>query len=742
MGLKGNRAGINWQVLFLLAAAMGVATFIRTASWRNFINPEGGFFFYSVDAYDHLRRITLGGYSFPAVPTFDYYAGYPKGTGQLWSPLFDYVLSAVSLLFGRSRVTIETISFFSNPFFAAITVLLIFLIARKAFSSSVAGLAAAFLIAGNPGHISYSIPMNFDHHVLEPISVLLLFSLPFLEKNNRLSIKGRLFAACLIVLAIFMWRGSTIYWGAAFLAVLIRSFVSDNKGLPHDYAVSFVLASFVLALICIADPWGSASSVSFGIISWFHVIVLLVLACILLLFAVIKTKRSFAYAIAGLAGAGILSILLPQVMHFFSGIISGISLLRGAGDPWLEANSELHGVFSKYSFLYSASYLTAAWFAAPFGTAAAFKNWKKGGMTDKFLINLVIWSPLLVLGLIIRYTPIAAILSSLLSAYLFTCVWDRTGDFRKRTLFLAGSAALMFLPSFQHYEVTLNGNIPPELKYGLYGNNGALEWIKDNTPNTTYYLRPTRRPEYGILADWDLGAKIYYLAERPAMATAFGWETHGLFEQALFMTTGQPEIAYSIVRDNRIRYILLRAFENLRTDYSIARDGEAKDRLPRGITGNFNPQFSVYNRLMYGDGTALKSSDDFIPALGNYRLVFETSYLVEKKGLQFPVSYFKVFEAVRGAEIRGKGKPDTMVAISLPLMTSLKRTLLFQDMTMTDKKGFFHFRVPYATDWKQGDTMPMGQYIISGGGLGDVSMKVTGTEVDEGLTVRVPDKSL
>jgi len=738
VAISDHKDRFRWLVVVLLAAATGIAVFIRTASFRNFINPEGGFFFYSVDAYDHLRRITLGVYSFPFIPTFDFYCGYPKGTGQLWSPLFDYVLSAVSLLFGGSRVTIETISFFSNPFFAALTVLLIFLIARKAFSSTVAGLAAAFLIAGNPGHISYSIPMNFDHHVIEPIAVLLLFSLPFLEKNNRLPGKGRLFAACLLVLAIFMWRGSTIYWGAVFLAVLIRSLVSDNKKLSLDYAVGFVLASLLIALICVINPWGSASSVSFGIISWFHVIVLLVLACILLLFALIKTKRSFAYAMAGLAVAGILSLLFPQVMAFFSGIISGISFLRGGGDPWLEANSELHGVFTKYNFFYSASYLTAAWFAAPLGAALALKNWKKGGMTDKFLVTLVVWSPLLVLGLIRRYTPIAAILSSLLAAYLISCVWEHLGDFRKRTLFAAGAAALFFLPSFPHYGATVTGELPPYLKYGLYGENGALEWIKDNTPNTSYYLRPTRQPEYGILANWDLGAKIYYLAERPAMATAFGWETHGLYEQALFMTTEQPEIAYSIIRDNRIQYVLLRAFEKLRTDFSIARDGEAKNRLPRGISGNFNPQISVYDRLMYGDGSAHAIANGFIPALGNYRLVFETDYLAENKDLRSPVSYFKVFEAVRGAEITGKGMPGTMVSLRLPLMTSMKRTLLFQDMTMTDKEGFFHFRVPYATDWQQGETEPMGQYVISGSGPGDISVKVTETEVEGGLTVRVP----
>lgn len=729
----------RWPVVLLLSAALGFALFIRLASFRNFINPDGGFFFYSVDAYEHLRRITLGVHSFPSIPAFDYYAGYPEGTGQLWSPLFDYVLSFVSLLFGGTRVAIETVSFFSNPFFASLTVLLIFAVAKKAFSSTAAGLAAAFLIAGNPGHISYSLPMNFDHHVFEPIAVLFLFSLPFFEENHRLSIKARLFAAFLLVLAIFLWRGSTLYWGATFLAVFIRSLVSNNKGLSLDYALSFIMASFIIALICVINPWGSASSVSFGIISWFHVIALLFFAFILLLFSTSKTKTTFSYALAGFAGAGILSLLVPQVRDFFSGIISGISFLRGAGDPWLESNSELHGVFSKYGFFYSASYLTAAWFAAPFGIALALKNWKKGGMTDKYLITLAAWSPLIFLGLIRRYTPIAGVLSSLAVAYLIAIAWESTVEFKKRGLLVACSA-LLLLPTFQHYAVTVSGSLPPHLTQGLYGKNGAFEWIKNNTPKTSWYHDPIQQPEYGILANWDLGAKINYLSERPALATAFGWETHGYYEQALFMVTDRPETAYSIVKNNRTGYVLLRAFENLKIDYSAARDGEAKNRLPQGISGDFNPHFSIYNRLMNADGSAYKTRDAFVPALGNYRLLFETDYLFQKKELPFPVSYYKVFEVVSGAVIRGKGKPNTVVSISIPLMSSRKRTFSFQDMAMTDKDGNFVFKVPYSTEGRQGETVPLGAYLISGLSTGDMQLKVTEAEVLEGLTVSGQNK--
>ncbi|MBI5741360.1 MAG: hypothetical protein HZA16_11670 [Nitrospirae bacterium] len=736
MSFPGSKDRYHWTIFVLLAAALGTALFIRTASFRNFVNPEGGFFFYSIDAYDHLRRVTLGVHSFPSIPAFDYYVGYPEGTGQIWSPLFDYVLSAAALIAGGGRVATETVCFFSNPFFAGLTVLLIFIAAAKLFSSPVAGIAAAFLLALSPGHISYSIPMNFDHHVLESIAVLFLLCLPFLERDDRLSLKGKLAAAFLIVLALFMWRGSTVYWGAAFLAVFIRSFISDRKGLSLDYAVSFLLASVVVAIVCVINPWGSASSVSFGIISWFHVIMLASLAAVLMLFSVCRTKKAFFYSLAGVTAAGTMSLALPQLRDFLSGILSGISFLRGGGDPWLESNSELHGVFSGYNFLYSASYLTAAWFAAPFGAALALIKWKKDGMNNKYLITFVAWSPLLLLGLIRRYTPIAGVMSSLAGAYLIAGAWQYMRSPWKRAVIAVG-AALLLLPSFQHYKVTVNGHLPAYLKEGLYGRDGALEWIKNNTPKTSYHLEPTEQPEYGIMADWDLGAKLYHLAERPAVATAFGWETHGFYELAGFMATTRPETAFTIVRDNRVRYVLLSAFRSLETDHAIARDGEAKGKLPLGTVGKFNQGLSIYNRLLYNDGSGRNTADSFIPALGNYRLLFESAFLAGMRESGAPVSYFKVFEAVPGARIRGKGKPGVNVSIIIRLLSSQKRLLSYRDVVATDEHGNFSFTVPYSTEGKQGDTQPMDAYLLTGAGMEETKVAVSENDIITGGTVSV-----
>lgn len=728
----------RWLIPALLSLAALIALILRTASLRNFINPEGGFFFYGIDPYDHLRRIALGVHSFPSVPSFDYYAGYPKGTGQIWSPLYDYILSTISLLFGGSRATIETVGFFTNPFFAAVSVVLIFFVAKRTFASYAAGIAAAFFLAASPGHTAYSLAAKLDHHVLEPLAVLLLFSVPFFEKSGRLSLKEKFVAALFIVLTIFMWRGSTIYWGMTFFSAFLRSFIAKNKKLSLDYSVVFACASILIAAVCIADPWGAAGGVSFGIISWFHVIVLTLFSVVLLLFSISRTCMMFYSSLGAIAVISALSLFFwAPAKSFLSEMALGISFVRGGGDPWIESIRELKGTFSDYSFLYTASFLTVTWFAAPFAIVAALRRWKQKGKTDEMLLSFVSWSPLLLLGFLIRHTHVAGTISSLAGAYLFSLCWERYSGIKQRAA--AGAiTVLLLMTSYPHYKSSLAFQPTFLVKHGLLGKGGALPWIRDNTPKTSYYFDPQGFPEYGILAAWYLGARIYHVAERPAMATAFGWETHGFYEHCAFMTTERPEVADSILKKNRIRYVLIDTFENyLKHAFEIAADGRKKGKLERGAVDVYRPELTMFYRLKYNDGVSYDTPERHVPALGNLRLLFESSLAAKTRDPKLTVSYYKVFEAVPGARIVGKGKPESRVHIRMPLLTSRNRLMYFYDVTAADRDGNFSFHVPYSTEGKQGDTVPLGKYAISGGGIKGSEITIRESDIIEGRTINL-----
>ncbi len=727
----------RWLIPAALFLIIFVAGALRTGSFQNFINPEGGFFFYNMDSYDHLRRITLGVHSFPAVPTFDSYAGYPKGTGQLWPPLFDYILSAVSLLFGGSRATIETVGFLANPFFSALTVLLVFAIARKTFKSTSAGIVAALLLAAHPGHVAYTLAAKLDHQVAEPIAVLLLFSIIFFEKGGRLPLRGKMMVSAIIVLAIFLWRGSTLFWGVAFLSVLVRSLFSNDRRLSGDYAFVFTGSALIIAVICLINPWGTATDISFGMISWFHVILLSLFSCVLVLFTITKTRRTFSLSL-GAVVISLLGLFLRPVWEFATQLIGGLSFIRGGGDPWIESISEMQGTFSKYDFLYTAGYLTAAWFLTPLATVIALRKWREGGERDSKLISFALWSPLFILGFVLRYTHVAGTLSALAGGYLFSILWERTKSSRQKTLVGLAAAMLFLLPSYPHHESSLAFRLPLNVRYGLLGRDGALSWIRNNTPVTSYYFHPVKQPEYGVLSWWNHGAEMYYVAERPAIATGFGWETYGFYEGCAFMATDRPETAEAIAGKNRIRYVLMNPYRSyLKYAYKIARDGERKGKLPPESMGDYRPRSSIYYRLMYYDGTSYETPEGIVPSLGNYRLLFETRLTGESEDPRMIVSYYKVFEVVRGAYIQGKGRPHSQVAIALPLLTSRGRLLYFYNRTEADGTGIFLFHVPYSTEEQQGGTIPYGKYIISGNGMKEVRVSVTDADVTQGRTVNL-----
>jgi asparagine N-glycosylation enzyme membrane subunit Stt3 len=727
----------RFAVLLLLAVALFLGIFLRTASFRNFINPDGGFYFYNIDSYEHLRRVDLGVHTFPRVPAFDSYAAYPVGLGQIWSPLFDYLLSAVCVVLGGSKATIETVCFFANPFYTALTVVIIFFLARRAFSSDAAGLAAAFVLSLNPPHISISLPMNLGHHVFEAIAILLLFGLPVLEKEERLRWTGMLGASFLLVLAIFMWRGSTIYWGIVFLTVLVRCAASGNRKLALDYSAAFAAAALMIALYCVVDPWRSAAGFRFGIISWFHVLMLGLASGALASYAVIRGKKMFLSVLTGVAAAALLALAIPAVRHFLSEIATGITFLRGGGDAWLDANSEMKGTFSFFSFLYSASFLTAAWFAIPLAAILAFLDWRKD-RKNIFALTLALWSPVMLFGLVLRYSFIAGTFSALAAGYLFSLAWKRWGKVPQRTLLTAGLIGLVFLPSLPHYESTLTSRLPDHMQYGLYGPSGVLEWIRNNTPRTSYYYSADRRPEYGILESWDLGAQIYYGAQRPAVATAFGWEAHGFYEWAGFMATGDQDAALTILQKNNVRYVLTNAFSGVRSMYTAAVQGEERGALPAGTVGAWGPGTGMYERLMYHDGSGHALADSFVPALGNYRLLFETAYR-ETTAARGTVNYYKVFEVVPGAIITGKAKPFSIVLLRLPLATSANREFLFQDAAAAGQDGRYRFRVPYATTKQlQGATLVRDNYQVYGAGIPNRKVSITEQDVREGRTISVP----
>lgn len=729
--------GLSSRVL--LAVALVSAVLVRCLPWRNFVNPQGGFHFYSIDSYDHLRRITLGVNLFPSLANFDYYAAFPQGLGQIWAPGFDYMLSAICLLAGGSKEVIETICFFFNPFAAALAVVFIFLIARAVFRSQLAGGVAALLLALHPAYIVYSRPMTFDHHAVEPLVALLLFSLPLLERRGRLHLGGMALAVFCMLLAIILWRGSTIYWGLAFVSAFCRVLVSDSRPLSIAYSLVFWVVALLLAIYCLLDPWGGARQLSFGVISWFHVCMLAGWASVLLLFGLCRSRQLFWMWLAGGAVLALVAVLTGPLAGMVKQVVGGLSFVRGGGDPWLDSISELQGVFrlgARHNFWYSASYLTFFWVLAPVAVWLGFRQWNRGGRTDSLLLNFMLWSPVLAMGLVIRYSHIAGLFMSLAGGGLFAELWGRFSGRRSRWL-LASAFLLALLPGIPHYREAMTFDLPDHMRYGLYGEHGLLEWLRQKTPVTSYWANPVQPPEYGVLARWSFSAHIYQVAQRPALSTAFGWETHGFYQEAGFWVTEEEATALRIARESKIRYVVVRAVHGLKTDYDLVVQGQERGALPANIVApEFRPKKTMHTRLMQGDGSMMTLGDDMLPALESFRIVYEGNYLLTKEdGTPTDLSYYKVFEVVNGAVITGKVARADSVILALELQTTRQRTMTYLSRVYADRDGTFKVRVPYATTGLQGDTRPLGDYKVYVGREMKGSVAVSEADVVNGGTV-------
>ncbi len=262
-----------------------------------------------------------------------------------------------------------------------------------------------------------------------------------------------------------------------------------------------------------------------------------------------------------------------------------------------------------------------------------------------------------------------------------------------------------------------------------------------NTPPTSYYLKPTQRPEYGVLARWSMGARIYQVAKRPVLSTAFGWETHGFFQEAGFWSTDQPSEANRLLRDNSIKYVVVKAVHDLQSDYRIAVKGEEEGALPSGMTDHFNPKRSMYWRLMKGDGSSMVANG-FVPALDRYRLVYESDFLAGSATVNDSgVSYYKIYEFVLGARLQGKAGTGLPVTVSLPISTSRNRKFVYFNRVITDSNGDFSFQLPYSTVESQGGTLPMGNYTVRIGGSKPFQVAVTEDDIFLGKTIHVDSRN-
>jgi dolichyl-diphosphooligosaccharide--protein glycosyltransferase len=737
--------------LFLCACAL-LAFVLRALPWRNYLLADGSYLLGGPDSYDHLRRILLGIRSFPGLPPYDYYYGYPKGIGQVWAPLFDWLLSLFALLVGRGHpapATVTTIGFWFPPAAGGVTVFAVYAAGRRLFGQ-VAGLVAAVIIALLPAHILYTYASRLDHHPAEPL-VCLVIVCALLSGMQRVE-EGRggwretLGGAAALLFALLIWRGSVIFWGIGFLALVLhvvaRGVRSDASQRVCAYGERvFLVAGLCLLPVSLFNLFGTAAGVSGAIVSWFHV--LLLAGCGIAFFLLRHLSRGRAGLAVGLLVAVPVALLafLPAGRAFVHAFLNGIEVIVGS-DPWLSSIAELLSILTYRSGRpdpwYAVENLSLVYPLVPVLLVILFIRWRRGRYAEFRYPLFIVWCGLFwCLPLFrIRYCHLAAVTTAIAAGYLFVLATELlAGRFRERTARLLAAALLVLLclplwPLLRDLPET-----SPE-RYVKYDLMAALRWLRDNTPRTCCFDQPDRVPEYGVLADWGLGAHLVNVGERPALATNFGWEIHGLYESAAFQALGDPGAAARILDENRIRYVLLNQMIGTVDDDRTMADYALKTgKLHIVSPGGYSLQRSMWYRLLVKDGSAYDSGASSFPALGTYRLLYESAntYLYPDTG---EVSHFKIFEYLPGARLEGSGPAGAAVSLELPVNSPIGRVFTWRDRTSVGPDGRFFFRVPYPTTTPSGTMKPLGDYRVRVAGR-SLSARVSEADVYGGRSVPV-----
>jgi dolichyl-diphosphooligosaccharide--protein glycosyltransferase len=236
--------------------------------------------------------------------------------------------------------------------------------------------------------------------------------------------------------------------------------------------------------------------------------------------------------------------------------------------------------------------------------------------------------------------------------------------------------------------------------------------LKENSPKTTGYLNGTRRPEYGVLAAWDMGHLVRYIAERPQVQDNFGiYGGREGFEAARRYFAARDEgVARSILAQLGVRYVLV-------------------DRSFLGRAANsIASQLYVQRKRAGGADERIRLE---LPPFEHHRLVMETP----PKPPMFP--HVMLYEIVRGARVEGRATPGSRVQIRLFVQSPERAgAFAYRQHTTTDEAGFYRFVLPYATG--VGEPLRSGpRYQLQCGGE-SASLVITEQAVYEGDAIAGP----
>jgi len=779
--------------IFFLAGFFVLALIVRLLNFRLFLH-DGIFRPASVDGYYHLRRIFLILSHYPWVPRFDSYIAYPYGADPFWPPLFDWLVASLALLIGggaADEYTVGVVSTFLPPIIGALTVIPVYFFARR-LRGEVAALFAVLLYAVLPGAIAYGSAAFLEYHILEALLPACFFCAMAVKRSDRWAVAAGVFLG----LAFLTWSGCTVFIFIFLLYLFCSGLYGAAMGrmdddLPRRALIALLVCLVIIIPYSLRSCWVVRGKSPYIGLSYSHIFVVAVAALFpaVLLFATRSSRlRRVPKAVVVLGSAALTAAVGLVGILVFPDVAAPLGAYFGyvrTYHPWLKFGAEGWALFEwkgKFSTKLPEVCLSRAIFLLPIPLLMlAAKTIRRKAGEDELM--LLVWGGALSAFVMVKQRFIIhfvipyCVLMSLLAFDSLRYIGGKLSARGRVALGVCSAlmALLLFVPCLNHYLpedwlLPIGGDEPPEERRtaGRVGNffglsaeyvrfaprYGPLEkvleemlaWMRKETPPTSYYDNPTRKPEYGVLSHWFLGYLIEYLGRRPVLSNPHGTDLGypELFVDSVrFYLLRDEAEAVRILEKYGVRYIVtLPPFTNLRYDARVAGIPEEEFLIPSRDGGPPKVRHSFYYRIMgsrlhHARGCMFMLRDERVelPPLRRFRLVYERPPDAELvKGVA--TASIKVFEFVKGAKLRGKVRPRQRISLSLYVMTNWRATFEYRDVIRADDEGNFSVTVPYPTVGSPYRTHAITPYRLSfAGGVFEVS--VTERDVMEGRTVEV-----
>jgi len=505
-----------------------------------------GVVFFGSDAWYHMRRVAWGLLHFPQTLGFDSYLDYPHGAVAIWPPLFDQALTWFALpahALGGIRAAEWAVAL-APPLLGAATVVVFLQLAWRLCDAPTARLAA-LVLAVLSGHFWYTQIGFADHHAAEGLcaAVLLVCAARFVDES---SVRGR--AAALGVseaVALLVWPGALIHVALVEAALLVHTITRTDaesaarwsRARAHAHAVALAIVA-PFAGVYASAQWNAFDPTVLSAFqpACFAALAVHALACSALwqrgpaASGASAPRRAWTAVALGAAVLALGLVLVPELRASAETAWSWFGK-REAFQSRVAESKPLFEVAGRFDVRVAVLRLSAFVFALPLALAAfAVASHRYPRRDARWLVAF--WA----LGMLAatlwqkRFFNTSSLAVALLFAWTLRGLHLRAAALRPRArrasaaAFSLGGLALL-APTFAPYRAALE-----RISSGAPGRSEVAQrrlahtgyWMRRNTPPTSGYDTPGVRPQYGVLASWDLGHTLLYTSQRPQVVGNFG----------------------------------------------------------------------------------------------------------------------------------------------------------------------------------------------------------------------------